>query len=79
MGEVSKAKRSIDVSFVNLANTEEYRNILPLQSVHLGDTVTIEYREFGVNTKMRVVKTEYDVLAEHYNALTLGSQFNVLY
>lgn len=79
LGSVSSARRSIDVSFMDLATTEEYQNILPLEVVNLGDTVTIEFPEFGISEEQRVIKTEYNVLEERYNQLTLGAPFNKLY
>ena len=74
-----KPQQSIEVSFIDLSTTEEYKNIIPLETVNLGDTVTVQYKEFNVSGKLRVVKTEYNVLEERYNQLTLGSQFNALY
>ena len=79
LGSVSSARRSIDVSFMDLATTEEDQNILPLEVVNLGDTVTIEFSEFGISEEQRVIKTEYNVLEERYNQLTLGAPFNKLY
>ena len=64
---------SIKVSFVNLADTEEYANIVPLQSVKLCDNVKVEFAELGISTTAKVVKTVYNVLKERYDSIEIGS------
>ena len=64
---------SIDVSFVALWQTEEYKNIAPLERVHLCDYVTVYFEKLGISAKAKVVKTEYDVLMERYKEITLGT------
>ncbi len=67
-----KIKQSIKVSFVNLADTEEYKNIAPLEEISIGDTVRIEYPEYGIDVKSRCVKTVYDALRERYTSVHIG-------
>lgn len=71
--ETALPYKSLEVSFVDLSSTEEYKNIIPLQAINLCDYVTVEYPDWNVNEKFRVVKTEYNVLEERYNSLTLGA------
>ena len=66
-------KVSIKVSFINLADTEEYKDILPLQECSLCDTIKVQFERIGIDTTAKVVKTEYDVLAERYNSIEIGS------
>lgn len=63
---------SIKVSFVALWQTEEYKNIAPLQEVKLCDYVTIIFEKLGITAKAKVVKTVYDVLNERYSSIELG-------
>lgn len=63
---------NIKISFVALWQTEEYKNVANLERVQMGDSVTVIYDRLGVNVKMRVVKTDYDVLGERYNAIEVG-------
>lgn len=63
---------SVDVNFVALWQTEEYKNIAPLERVQLGDTVTVYFEKFGLNEQARVVAYTYDVLRERYNEITIG-------
>lgn len=66
-------KVSIDVSFVNLADTEEYKDLIALQNVNLCDTIPVEFEPLGISTTAKIVKTEYDCLSEKYIKLTVGS------
>lgn len=63
----------IKVSFVALWQTEEYRDIAPLQRVKLCDKVNVQFEKLGINTTAKVVKTVYDVLAERYESIEIGS------
>lgn len=63
---------SISVSFVALWQTEEYKNIAPLERVELCDTVTVLFNELGVSAKAKVIKTVYNVLLERYETIELG-------
>ena len=64
---------SVDVKFIPLWNTEEYKAIAPLERVCLCDTVTVKFEQLGVNVKAIVNKTVYDVLAERYELISIGS------
>ena len=63
---------SISVEFQPLWNTDEYKNVAPLERVKLCDTITVLYEELGVNAKAEVNKTQYDVLLERYKVIELG-------
>lgn len=63
---------SLTVNFVNLSDTLEYNKIDSLQTVNLGDLVTVEFPDLDVNAKQKVTKTEFDVLADRYTSVTIG-------
>lgn len=65
-------KVSLDVSFIQLEQTEEYKNISLLERVELCDTVNVEFPELGVSATAKCVKTVYDVLQERYTSVELG-------
>lgn len=71
-------KVSIDVKFINLADTEEYKDIAPLETVSLCDTITVEFAKLGISAKAKVVTTEYDVLRERYNEISIGDARSTL-
>ena len=64
---------SVNVSFLPLWQTQEYMSIAPLERVHLCDYVTVIHKELGLTIREKVVKTEYNVLLEMYESMTLGS------
>lgn len=69
---------NLTVSFVALWNTDEYKEIAPLERVHMGDTVRVVYNKLGVDSSMRVIRTVYDTLLERYDEITLGdTTFNL--
>lgn len=71
--EAWKADQNIEVDFVALWQTEQYKDYAPLQRVRLCDTVSVYYPELGINAvKQKVVKAEYNVLLDRYDRLELG-------
>lgn len=64
---------SLDVSFVQLEQTEEYKNLALFDSVSLCDTVTVEFPAMGVSATAKVAKTVYNTLLDRYEKITLGS------
>lgn len=69
---VGVPKVNICVSFEPLWQSPEYENIALLEEVELCDTVTIYFAELGIHAKAKVIKTEYDVLAEKYDKIEIG-------
>lgn len=65
-------KVSIDVSFVNLVDSKEFEVVTLLETIHLCDTVTVEFPELGVKATAKCIKTKYNPLTDKYNSLSLG-------
>lgn len=64
---------NINVDFVFLSQTEEYKNYRYLEDVRLCDTVHVIYDELGVAATAKVVKTEWNVLTDSYQNIELGT------
>ena len=64
---------NITVSFIPLWQTEEYKNVLPLERVSLGDTVHIYFDKLNVEASARVIKTVWNCLTEKYEEIELGN------
>lgn len=62
--------QSLTVDFVQLAQSEEYKDLAPLQELNLCDTCEVIYNNRPVRVK--VIRTEYDVLADRYSEIELG-------
>lgn len=64
---------NIDVDFVHLWQTEEYKEIASLERVALFDTVHVFIPKLGVEATAKVVKTVYDPVEERYTKIELGN------
>lgn len=64
---------SLEVSFVDLRQTIQYKDVAPLETVHLCDLVTVKFPDLEVETKAKVVKTVYDSLLERYVSIDIGT------
>ena len=73
-----KVRNNITVSFVALWDTEEYKDIAPLERVKMGDAVRVYYKKLGVDFTTKVIRTDYNVLQERYNEITLGDTYYTL-
>lgn len=71
-------KVTITVSFVALWQTEEYKDIAPLERVQLCDTVTVQFEKLGIQATAKVVKTVYNTLTERYDEIELGDAKSTL-
>ena len=76
--EIGVPEVNLTVKFANLSETQEYAGILDLQTVNLGDTVTVEFPDLGVSSTQKVTKTEYDFLNERYTSVTIGNTVHTL-
>lgn len=64
---------NIKIDFIPLWQTEEYKNILPLERVSLGDTVHVYFDKLNVEASSRVIKTQWNVLTNKYDSIELGN------
>ena len=65
-------KVNITASFVNLAQTENYKAIAPLLKLRLCDIVTVRFIKLGIDATAKVIKTIYDTLAERFISVEIG-------
>lgn len=63
---------SINVSWVQLEQYSGYEQLNLLERVTLGDTVTVEFPELGVDATARVEKTKYNALLNRYESADIG-------
>ena len=71
--ELGLPKVSIKVSFVALWESEEYKDVLPLQRVKLCDEITVIFEKYGISRVAKIVKTVYNVLKDRYDSIEVGS------
>lgn len=63
---------NIKIDFIPLWQTEEYKDILQLERVSLGDTVHVFFDKLNVEASSRVIKTVWNVLTNKYDSIELG-------
>lgn len=65
---------NLTVDFVQMWQTEEYKEYSALQRVSLCDTVSVYYPQVGIaKVKQKVIKTAYNVLLDRYDSIELGT------
>ena len=69
---------NLSVDFVNLADTEEYKELLTTANIDLCDTVTVRFEKYGVEVKSKVIEIVWDVLKERYEKIEIGDKRSTL-
>lgn len=64
---------SVNVKFIPLWQTDEYRKYYALEHVSLCDTVEVIYPPLNMDVRAKVVETVYDVLADRYDEITIST------
>jgi phage minor structural protein len=64
---------TLNVDFINCAETEEYKEYGFLQNIYLGDAVRVIAPRIGVQVSMRMTQYTYDCLTKKYTSMTLGT------
>lgn len=65
-------KNTVTLSFVDLADTDEYKNSV-LERVNLCDTVSVIYPPLNINYKAKCVRVLYDVLRDRTIEIDVGN------
>lgn len=76
--EIGVPNVNLSAAFVNLADTEEYRELLTTANIDLCDTVTVLFEKLGVSVQSKVIDIEYDVLKERYASIQIGDKRSTL-
>lgn len=71
---VGVPKVSIQASYVNIRDNAIGAQMNFMNSVDLGDTVTVQYQTLFINVEERVRRVVYDVIKERYESVTIGEQ-----
>ena len=64
---------SLNVQFLPLENTEEYKSYARLEQLFLGDSVNVVSSRLGMDLYMRVTAYSFDCLLGRYSSITLGT------
>lgn len=72
-GDTWSPTENLKVNFVQLWQTEEYKDVAPLQRLNLCDTCLAIHPYLSLHARIKVITTIYDVLLERYDFMELGS------
>jgi len=61
------------IKFQELSQTEEYKDFAVMQRVYMGDTVTVQHLDEGIDVKAKVVSYKYDPLNKEFTDITIGN------
>lgn len=64
---------SLDVDFLNIDDTEEYKDFGILHSIYLGDAVRVVVPKLGLTVALRMTQYTYDCLLNKYTSCVLGN------
>lgn len=70
---VDEPSASYKIRFTDLSQTREYADLARLETVEIGDTVTVRHTDLGIALTARVVAYEYNPLALQYISVELGT------
>ncbi|MBV7391048.1 phage tail protein [Enterococcus sp. ALS3] len=65
-------KVSIKTSFEDLASSVLADELKTIETLDLCDTVTIAFKELGINTTSKIIKTSWNVALDKYDSIELG-------
>ncbi|WP_329764354.1 phage tail spike protein [Bacillus nitratireducens] len=71
--KVDQPKGTYKVEFQELSQTEEYKDYAILQRVYMGDIVTVQHKEDGIDIQSKVIAYKYDPIKKEYINLTTGN------
>lgn len=61
------------ISFVDLSNTEEYKNFAATERVQLGDEVVVYEDTHGIEVKVRAISRKFNVLTQRIDEMKLSN------
>ena len=70
---VDEPSASYKIRFTDLSQTREYADLARLETVEIGDTVTVRHTDLGIALTARVVAYEYNPLTLQYISVELGT------
>ena len=66
--------QTVTINFVQLWQTEEYKDFAPLQRLRLCDTCGVFVPMYGMSLRAKVIKVVYNVLLDRYDEMELGDK-----
>lgn len=77
LSQLEKPKVNIDINFIDLSTTEQYKDFKQLEKINLGDIVHFEHKE--LKATLKVTGYVYNPLLERMLEIHLGTQESALF
>lgn len=62
-----------NINFVDLSQTEEYKDFIQMETVELGDVVSVYEEKHNVNIKVRAISRKYNVMSQKLIEMKLSN------
>lgn len=69
---IDKPKVSGNVKVAMLENSIEYKDFKGLVNIGIGDTVTVSYKDIGIDMKTRAIAIEWNLVTKKYENIEFG-------
>jgi phage minor structural protein len=69
---LDKPKVTITVDMIQLADTEQYKDVAAIETVSLGDTIHCYNSHLGISTEARIVEIEWDCTLKRVASVVIG-------
>ncbi|EAE9683775.1 hypothetical protein BZ176_12395 [Listeria monocytogenes] len=73
VSHIDKPTATYDIEFAPLERTEEYKQFSSLETINLGDIVSVTHAEDGFSVTARMVEYSYDPILKAFISITLGN------
>lgn len=73
VAHIDKPTATYDVEFAPLERTEEYKAFSSLETINLGDTVSVIHADDGFSVTARMVEYKYNPILKAFSSITLGN------
>lgn len=70
---IDKPLITYEVEFASLEHTKEYEGFMALETISIGDSVSVVHADDGLNISARMISYTYDPLMKAYKKITLGN------
>ena len=71
---IDQPKITLKVDFIELSQTEEYKDYAVLERIYPFDLVTVRHAKFGIDLKIRMYAYKWDSIEGRYESIELGSE-----
>jgi phage minor structural protein len=76
--DIDLPRIEMSVDFINIGDTQEYRQFRNLERLFLGDYVMVRHKLHGIDVTAKIVSIEWDCLAERMIRMEVGNPFKTL-